>query len=263
MITLTLKVVNKSDEVICERSGHGFVDLVCCHEYEEGDAIWLEVSEKNVHLNIQFDDALGKSLVYVTDNIRYVIPFGEKRFNRSQKIFYGERHYLFAEVAADYEVYAYRNLALNPNDQHMEGSCFPHASANVETRGESVFAAQNAIDGVRANLSHGKWPYSSWGINRRADAAMRVDFGRMVTVDKIVLYTRADFPHDSYWTQVTLRFSDGTAIDWQLEKSELAHVLDIEPKVISWIAMDTLIKAEDESPFPALTQMEVYGKVTR
>jgi len=263
MITLTLKVVNKNDEVICEHTGENFVDLVCRHEYEEGDSILLEVSEKNVHLNVQFDDALGKSFVYITDNMRYVIPFAEKRFNRSPKVFQGERHYLFAEVAADYEVYAYRNLALNPNDQHMDVPCFPHASANVETRGESVFAAQNAIDGVRANLSHGKWPYSSWVINRQAEAAMNIDFGRQIIADKIVLYTRADFPHDSYWTQVTLHFSDGTSIDWKLEKSELPHVLDIEPKIITWIGIDTLIKAEDESPFPALTQMEVYGKVVR
>lgn len=262
MITLTLKVVNKNDEVICEHSGEGFVDLVALHEYEEGDSIVLESSEKNVHLNVQFDDALGRSFVYLTDNnMRYVIPFEEKRRNRSPKLFLGERHYMFAEVAADYEVYAYRNLALNPNDQHMDVPCFPHASANVETRGESVFAAQNAIDGVRANLCHGRWPYSSWGINRQADAAMRVDFGRQIKTDKIVLYTRADFPHDSYWTQVTLHFSDGTSIDWKLEKSELPHVLEIEPKVITWIGLDTLIKAEDESPFPALTQIEVYGTV--
>ena len=153
----------------------------------------------------------------------------------------------------------YRNLALNQNDQHKEVKCYPHASANVETRGESVFAAQNAIDGVRANLWHGSWPWTSWGINRQADAEIKIDFGRTVWTDKIVLYTRADFPHDSWWTKVTLHFSDGSSIDWELQKTNLAQVLEFEKKEISWVMMNQLIKAEDDSPFPALTQLEVYG----
>ena len=58
---------------------------------------------------------------------------------------------------------------------------------------------------------------------------------------------------------MTLHFSDGTSIDWKLKKTNLAQVLEIEPKEISWIMMNQLIKADDESPFPALTQLEVYG----
>ena len=72
--------------------------------------------------------------------------------------------------------------------------------------GEAVFAARNAIDGVTANLSHGKWPYESWGINQQDDAQMTLDFGRPVDIDKIVLYTRADFPHDNWWESVTFTF---------------------------------------------------------
>ena len=259
MSMLTLKVIDKDENIICEATGEGFVDLVCNHEYKEGDKILLESSEKEIHIHVQLDDALGKAMMYLKDNLCFDIPFGEKRLNRSAKIFEGNLHYLYAEEATESEIYTYRNLALNQNDQHKSVDCFPHASANVETRGESVFAAQNAIDGVRANLWHGSWPWTSWGINRQADAEIKIDFGRTVWTDKIVLYTRADFPHDSWWTQVTLHFSDGTSVDWKLEKTNLAQVLAIEPKEISWIKMNRLIKAEDESPFPALTQIEVYG----
>lgn len=56
---------------------------------------------------------------------------------------------------------------LNPYDSHETKGIYPHAQANVETRGEAVFAARNAIDGVFANWSHGEWPYQSWGINMR------------------------------------------------------------------------------------------------
>lgn len=261
MAYFSLKVLDKNDNTVCVSSGEDFVDLVCAHTYEEGDRIVLETSEKNIHVNWQVDDALGKAFVYITDNVSYFIPFGEKRISYSPKVFSGSRHYIFVEKAREDEVLAYRNLALNPADQHRDVPCFPHATANVETRGESVFAAKNAIDGVRANLSHGEWPYESWGINRQADAVIRLDFGRRVRTDKIVLYTRSDFPHDSWWTQVSITFSDGSCEDFPLEKSSRAHVLTFAEKEITWLEMESLIKAEDDSPFPALTQIEVYGSV--
>ena len=260
MATLSLKVIDRDGNTICVASGEDFVDLVCMHTYEEGDRISLETSEKNIYLNWQVDDALGAAFVYITDNVSYQIPFGEKRICYSPKVFSGDRHYLYAQVARQDEVEAYRNLALNPADQHCEVPCFPHASANVETRGESVFAAKNAIDGVRANLSHGQWPYESWGINRQDDAVMRVDFGRKIRTDKVVLYTRSDFPHDNWWVQVTLRFSDGSSQDFTLEKSHVGHVLTFPEREITWIELGNLIKAEDPSPFPALSQIEVYGR---
>jgi len=261
MAIFTLKVLDKSGNLICAASGEDFVDLVCLHTYEEGDCIVLETSEKNIHVNWQVDDALGQAFVYLTGDVSYQIPFGEKRISYSPKVFSGDRHYLYAEAAREDEVMAYRNLALNPADQHCDVSCFPHATANVETRGESVFAAKNAIDGVRANLSHGEWPYESWGINRQDDAAMKVDFGRTIITDKVVLYTRADFPHDNWWEQVTLQFSDGSEEVFTLEKSSRPHVLTFPKKEITWVVLCNLIKADDPSPFPALSQIEVYGRV--
>lgn len=260
MAEISLKVQNKEGKTLAVSSGTDFVSLVHTAEYEEGDFIAFETSEKNIHIFLQIDDALGASFCYVTDNVYYYIPFGEKRISYSPKSFYGNRHYLYARVATEEEVKLYRNLALNVNDQHGDTHCYPHATANVETRGESVFAARNAIDGVRENRSHGEWPYESWGINRNPEAEMTVDFGREVETDKVVLVTRADFPHDSWWTQVTLEFSDGSTTDWKLEKNVLPHTLTFEKKKISWIKLCKLIKAEDESPFPALTQIEVYGR---
>lgn len=257
---LTLRVSDKDNHVICEGSGENFVDLVCCRIYEEGDRIELLSTEKNQYINWQVDDALGSAFVYITDNVSYDIPFGEKRVSYSPKVFSGDRHYIYAEAARQDEIEAYRNLALNPADQHKDVPCYPHATANVETRGESVFAAKNAIDGVRANLSHGEWPYQSWGINRQDDAAMKVDFGRKIRTDKVVLYTRCDFPHDNWWVRGTLRFSDGSNMDFPLEKSTKGQVITFPEKEITWVELCNLIKADDPSPFPALTQIEVYGR---
>ncbi|MBR5968638.1 MAG: carbohydrate-binding protein, partial [Lachnospiraceae bacterium] len=158
------------------------------------------------------------------------------------------------------EINCYRNLALNPFDQHEECGVFPHASANVETRGEAVFAARNAIDGCIAALSHGEWPYESWGINRQDDAEFRLDFGRKVNIDRIVLYTRSDFPHDNYWIRATLAFSDGSEETVNMEKKvQEPHVFEIKREGIEWIILKNLIKADDPSPFPALTQFMAFG----
>ena len=154
----------------------------------------------------------------------------------------------------------YRNLSENVWDQHGEVSCYPHASANVETRGESVFAALNAIDGVTASESHGEWPYESWGINRRDDATWKLEFGRPVTMDKLVVYTRADFPHDNWWEKMSVIFSDGSKRVLELTKGGRAQVFEMKKENIEWLEIGELIKADDPSPFPALTQMQVYGR---
>ena len=151
------------------------------------------------------------------------------------------------------------NLAENVNDQHGDVNCYPHASANVETRGEAVFAAKNAIDGVTANHDHGKWPFASWGINQRDDAEIKLEFGREISTDRIVLHTRADFPHDNWWVKGTVEFSDGSSMVLDLEKTDGAQEFTFSEKKISWLVLKDLIKADDPSPFPALTQIEVFG----
>ncbi len=263
MAVLSLKILDREGNTLAVSKGEDFVDLVYTGTYEAGDVIELQSSEQKIHLYWQVDDALGVAFVYLTDTVNYDIPFGERRISYSPKVFQGNRHYLYARTAQEYEIYAYRNLAENPADQHKEVPCYPHASANVETRGESVFEAKNAIDGVRANRSHGEWPYASWGINRREDALMRLDFGRCVEVDRLVISLRADFPHDSWWKQMTVRFSDGSSEKLTLVQSAAAQIFPIAPRCITALELTELIKAEDSSPFPALTQIEVYGTVAK
>lgn len=260
MSELSMKILNANGYTKCVSRGIDEVHLVAKLEYEEGDRIVLEVSEAGNYLVVQVDDALKEALIYLTKtSLEYKIPFGEKRICYSPKVFSGNAHYLYARLATKQEILSYRNLALNPIDQHEEMGYYPHASANVETRGESVFAARNAIDGIRENRSHGEWPYGSWGINRREDAAFTLDFGREVLVDQIVLYTRSDFPHDNWWKQVTFAFSDGSTIDFPMEKSQQAHHLTFEKKKIHSLTMKQLLPSSDPSPFPALSQIEVYG----
>lgn len=256
---MRLFVQNDSGSLIREEKGKIGISLLLEHEYAEGDVIVFEPEEEGFYW-IQLDEALGRALLYVTGTFEYPVPFNDKRVSYSPKTFQGSRHYMQIRRARETEVENHRNLALNPYDHHGNRTLFPHAHANVETRGEAVFAARNAIDGITENRSHGEWPYASWGINMQDDAAITIDFGRPVDADSILLYTRADFPHDNWWREVTFVFSDGSQKTLEMEKSRDPHELIMDRKTISWVRMEKLMKADDPSPFPALTQIEIYGR---
>jgi len=244
--------------------GEKYVRLAWDGEYRKGDSIVFSELTKDAYYVVNVDSCVGEALVLVKDStITYVVPFYEKKTSYNPIAFVGNRHYVSIREATDYEISSYRNLAKNPFDQHEESSVYPHAYANVETRGEAVFAARNAIDGVVATRSHGEWPYESWGINRQDDAEITIDFGREVDIDEIRLYTRADFPHDNWWVKGTFKFSDGSSETVSMDKHEDdPHIFKIKKNAITYLKLGDLIKADDPSPFPALTQIEVYGKNT-
>ncbi len=260
MSELCLKIVDNDKKIIASKFGEKEVNLVYYGVYEEGTRIVLEMSEKNTFYWVKLDDAVDKALLYITGNVEYIIPFGEKRINISPKAYTGDKHVLNVRKAYSFELEGYQKLSFNPYDQHGEVTAFPHASANVETRGESVFAAMNAIDGYTVSHSHGEWPFESWGINQNPNAVFRLDFGRKVEANRLVLYTRADYPHDNWWEKVTIRFSDGSKMVLDLVKTGEAQIFEFEKSYIEWLELGELIKADDPSPFPALTQIEVYGK---
>ena len=106
----------------------------------------------------------------------------------------------------------------------------------------AVFAARNAIGGVLANWSHGEWPYQSWGINRDPNAELRLDFSRPVLVDEIRLTLRADFPHDSWWEEATVEFSDGSREVFHLKKTGDPQSFSIERRKIEWLELKELKK---------------------
>ncbi len=171
-----------------------------------------------------------------------------------------ENDFTVERNAEDFEIYQYRNLARNTHALNEYNNVYPYAFANVETRNESTFFACNAIDGVYANNSHGSYPYASWGINQQLDATFTLDFGREVEIDRIDITIRCDFPHDSYWTQASLEFSDGSTEIINLNKIHLPQKFIFETKLITWVRLQELIQDTDPSPFPALTQLDVYGK---
>lgn len=261
MPKLTVSVYDAANTLCASSCAEDEAVLVYEPEYCEGDYITLTCDAPDQYVFLQLDDALAPAFVYLKGTgCTYPIPFGEARSVFSSRAFVGKRHYLHVRIARAEEIACRKNLALNPYATHAPGGPYPFASANVETRGEMVFAAKNAIDGMKANHYHGEWPFTSWGINRDPQAAWRLDFGRTVEIDEAVIYLRADFPHDAWWTQGTLHFSDGSDLIVPLKKTDAGQAISFPAKKVEWVMLDSLIKAEDPSPFPALTQLELWGK---
>lgn len=237
-------------------SGDG-VALVYSPSYKKGDYIVLSVDEPGLY-DIQLDESLGKHTVYIKETTTYAVPTEElQKTCFPPQAFCGEKHLLI--LAKSNKKGVYRNLALNPYDNHHTHGTFPHATASVETRNEMVFAARNAIDGVLENREHGKYPYASWGVNQDPTAELIIEFGRPVTVDKVRITLRADWPHDSWWKEATLTFNDGETLVCTLKKDPRPQSFSMKEKTITSIKIEKLIKGDD-ALFAALIQLEVFGR---
>lgn len=254
---MKIEIIN-NNEVKAKAEGENDIYLYYEKTYEEGDQIRLSL-EKGFY-KVYLDATLGHQIAY-SNGEDYIlsVPFGQKHDCYNDAAFKGERNYLAVRKAYPWEI-GYRNLALNVYDSHENTSLFPHSKANIETRGESVFASRNAIDGIVASNNHGFWPFISWGINRDPKAELYLDFGRNVNIDRIIFYTRADFPHDAWWTKASITFDTGETMDFELKKFDGPQEFTFAKRCIRSLTLHDLIKADDPSPFPALVQLEVYGE---
>lgn len=256
---------NHSDEsaLPMTASGEGRVYLATQgFSYEDGDIIKVEVEEPSTYLVAKLDETIDSTLVFIKDKeweYRISMTDNAKEARPDQR-FMNTRHYLCLRTATAEEIASYRNLALNPHDQKEFHGAYPHAFANVETRNDATFFACNAIDGVYATHLHGSYPYQSWGISQQMDAALTIDFGRQVELDKVTFILRADFPHDSHWKEVTLTFSDGSKETFATEKTGKPQTFTFSKRQVSSVIFSDLKQEDDPSPFPALTEIEFYGK---
>jgi len=258
----SISVYNAQGECIRSVSAEEKAILVYPRPYQEGDYLKICGDSAPCHLRVCVDQTVQSGCVYLPGGeMIYRIPFGESMRAYPPNAFQGPKHLLIAEAMTAEEISSYRNIAENPVDQRGDVTAYPHATANVETRGESVFAARNVIDGWVINHKHGDWPFQSWGIGIREDAWLQIDFGREVAINEVEIFLRADFPHDAYWTQTVISLSDGTEHVLPLTKTGNGQRFDIGAHTITWLKFDRMIKCTDsESPFPALTELRVYGR---
>jgi hypothetical protein len=245
-----------------EASGINGVSLTFTENFQEGDAIVVESSLAPLALTIRFDDILPAADIWLAKKrMEFPVPFGEELKAYAPGAFSGKERRLSAALTDTAVLKCCRNLSENPLDRRGETSYYPHCSATVETRGESVFAARNTIDGVIVPSGHGVWPYTSWGEGEDPGAEIKIEFGRTVFAGKVFINLRADFPHDNWWREAVLAFSDGSSMTLELRKTGTAQEFAFTPREMSWIKLEKLVRCEsDPSPFPALTQWSVYGR---
>ncbi|MDQ0360545.1 hypothetical protein [Breznakia pachnodae] len=256
---LVMKIINKEGKVKKEASGEDEVKIAYRGEYCSEDQISLMSSIYPQLVEICLDSCLHPCIVWLTKEVKFCIPENLERKRYQEQSFKGVRHLGSARICNFKELKNYRNLALNTHDFIDNDAIFPHASSNVETDNPQFYAC-NVINGTFSTVNHGSWPHGSWGINKQNDAYLKIDFKRIVTIDKIKLYLRADFPHDSYWQQCSLTFSNGDTMELSLHKTGLAQMFQFSEKKIEWIILENLVKSNDESQYPALSQIEVWGK---
>ena len=221
-------IVKNSEGMILAQAEDAQEALLCIdHRWEEGDEVEV-LAPPLSHLWLRLNAAISEGEVFCPDgHLTWRVPFGEHRLAYAPGAFLAERNILSVRHMTDAETHAMRDIARNPLDLRGEALFYPHCTANVETRNESVFAARNVIDGLRYNTSHGKWPFQSWGIGAREDAWCKLDFGRTVIVRKMALTLRADFPHDAYWVCGHVADSNGADTFFELRKNGERQWIDL------------------------------------
>ena len=260
---INLKLLRENGEVKFKAYGNE-IDERFVGEYEPGDKFRVELCD-GAFVALRLDSTLKESIIYVPDGtFEFAIPFGyELQSCYYPGAFGGNDHRIIAREPSEAEIYGERLISLNPHDRHDVPKYYPHAVANFVTRGDPCFFERNAIDGVCDNSNHGGFPYHSWGGGLREDLEFEVHFGTDVSINRVVLFLRADFPHDTYWKEADLEFSDGTRVHTELigTAEGQAVVLDT-PKVTEMVRLTGLKQqrlADGSLSFAALSQIEIYG----
>ena len=272
---LTLKITDAKGEVLFERSGMNISETF---EGELTPGSNIHVSLKNCEfIAVKLDPTLAESIVWVPNkSFDFVIPAANVlRACYAPGAFSGTSHLISVREPEDEEIYAYRQISLNSHDLRGKRKTYPHATANFVTREEPCFYERNAIDGAINNQGHGGYPYHSWAGGARDDIEWTIDFGRDVEVDKLVFFLRADFahdpitgiPHDSYWKNIDIEFSDGEVIhgEFVLDGTDLNPAnstgisIEFEKKVTRTIHLFNFRQVTEVLSFAALTQFQAFG----
>ena len=275
---LKLDIIDKFGTKKASASGNKIDYTIDCN-LTTGDKIRVFADSTN-YLFIKLNENVKESLVYLPNRaFCFTVPtqkqiescFNKETFLKNQTI-------ISVREPSEEDIYGYRNLSFNAVDMPTSKNAYPHAVANFVTREEPCFYARNAIDGVKENQGHGKYPYHSWAGGARDDLEFSVEFGQIVRVDKLVIYLRADFkhdkngvPHDSYWKSIDAEFSNGKIVNCKLslisddlhEENKTGIEIKFEKQLTSKITLKNFRQVTEKLGFAALTQIEVYGNIVK
>lgn len=236
--TLTLSYDPKSGDTK-EVTADGAVELSVSRAYQTGDKITVTLPEGQHYLAFCLaDGVMEETILYLPAS---VFVYNVQNVSRSYPPeMNGKECKITARIPSDEELIAVRNLACNPADLETAKKAYPHATTtNVHDKSNENnrldFEARNAIDGFTKNDGHGSYPVQSWGpgSNMSSKDNLKIDFGREVALYELVIFIRADFPHDTYWDSCTVKFSDGTTMELNFTKTGKAQDFDFEAPVLT------------------------------
>lgn len=238
--------------------------------YAKGDKI-VVVGAK--HLAVKVDEHFAETILYCPKGrAEYPIPLWQKgkytnRYPHPPKAFQGDTHVITARAATTAEVRAYRNLASNPMDPRGESIMFPHAHSNSEWGEAGVFAARNAIDGfVETTGDHHSWPRQSWGPylpgGQHPELELTIDFGRAVTIDKLVIVVRHNVRQNNHWKRATIEFSDHTSETIDIAYNGERQEFPIKKRTVTSLKFVNLVP-DKPGKYAAFVEVEAWGRDVR
>jgi hypothetical protein len=264
---LSVAVEDAAGNVVAQTtatSNHPSAILNFNHNYQPGDRIVVRGQQ---WLALKISDEMTVCNVYLSPAaegvFEFPIPFGSGEQSTGSAYapdaFTGLSHSILVTSVSRHDRRSPRNLALNPCDRRIGSPVvFPHASTNSVSREAYNFDARNAIDGVSRNGHHGEWPYQSWGPLIKSDLWWSLDFGREVDVDNLRIMLRTDFPHDSYWKNAMVEFSDGSTLPLTMTSTASFQDFRFSKRRIKWLRLTHLVSAEDR--WSGLIELEAWGQ---
>ncbi len=234
-------------------------------KYDAQQDMFLDIfgiDDSQPYLKVRVGEGLKEALLFSpTGRYTFWLPPSKRVFGDEYNEAKSGNTFVRLSAPTYKELCQYKNLALNPYDfqttQGLKQTFYPHASASSECRNEIQFAARNAISGRTDNKEHSGWKYRSWGPEQEKESELKIDFGREVEIDKVVVYQRADFPHDDIWQTGSLEFSDGKKIPLNFKKQATPQEFSFPKQKTSYIKITNL--TSQSIAWRAFTEVEVWG----
>ena len=145
-----------------------------------------------------------------------------------------------------------RNLAVNPDAFTCSVRSYPRVVSNSWYRYRPEFSPINAIDGTVGGEKY-------WRPAKRTDLWLSVEFGRIVTVEKVVITLKLAPGQKKTWTKAALQFDDGSKVPITLKLTEEPQEFAIPKRTTAAVKLTELVET-----FPlennGVQEIEVWGR---
>jgi len=182
-----------------------------------GDKVTVTLPKGQKYLMFTLSSRIGESMIYVPDGVFiYTVPDLSKAY--PERVQYYENNTVVARLPDESELKEEHNIANNPYDLYEQSGAYPHVTASKSHSDEDFFKARNIIDGFTGNQGSGEYPYQSWQPEVGDGSNIKIDFGRIVSLDNMNIRIRSA-KGDTYIVHATLEFSSGQTLDVPLSDS--------------------------------------------